>query len=330
MRYVPAERLFRLALLLAATHTGLTLDEMASTLGVGRRTVERLRDTLIKIFPLMNSWDDDANVRRWRLPGSVLAGLVAVRPETVVAIETSARECDVRGEADRALLLREAALALQAMMRPELLLRAEPDIEALMVAEGVAMRPGPRQMVANGVLTTLREAIKGFHQVEVCYKAADATVPRTSIVCPYGIIHGGYGYLVVNSENSEPMWTLRLDRIVSVGLTDRIFTRRKDFDMAAHAAQSFGLFQEEPFDVTLRFTPERSDEAAGWMFHPSQSMNREADGSLIVRFRAGGALEMAWHLFTWGTNVTIIAPEHLRAGMTELLVKGAEHHGRSP
>lgn len=70
MRYAPAERLLRLARHLAATRTGLTLDEMATEL--------------------------------------------EVRAEAVAAIETSARECEVRGETDRAALLREASTALRA------------------------------------------------------------------------------------------------------------------------------------------------------------------------------------------------------------------------
>ena len=80
MRYAPAERLLRLARHLAGTRTGLTLDEMASELAVGRRTAERLRDSLLAAFPQMESWDDAERVRRWRLPAVAAAGDGAVRP----------------------------------------------------------------------------------------------------------------------------------------------------------------------------------------------------------------------------------------------------------
>jgi predicted DNA-binding transcriptional regulator YafY len=97
-------------------------------------------------------------------------------------------------------------------------------------------------------------------------------------------------------------------------LLDRGFARREGFDLAAYAAQSFGVFQEESTDVILRFEPEVADDAAGWLFHPSQSVEREPGGALIVLFRAGGVQEMCWHLFTWGTEVAIVAPKELRAG----------------
>ena len=70
-------------------------------------------------------------------------------------------------------------------------------------------------------------------------------------------------------------------------------------------------FQEEPIDVVLRFEAETADDAAGWLFHPSQSIEREPGGGLLMRFRASGVQEMCWHLFTWGTEVTILAPERI-------------------
>ncbi len=330
MRYAPAERLLRLARHLAATRTGLTLGEMATELDVGRRTAERLRDSLAAMFPQMDCWDDDERVRRWRLPGSALVGIADVSPEAVAAIETSARECEVRGETDRAVMLREASTTLRAMMRPEALRRAEPDIAALMEAEGVAMRPGPRPVLVAGVLPTLRRAILGLQPVVVRYPGPDAVEPAIRILCPYGILYGGRGWLVAHVDGLPEMRLWRLDRIVSADLVDRGFKRREDFDLTAYAAQSFGVFQEDPIDVVLRFESEAADDAAGWVFHPSQSTEREPDGALTVRFRAGGMQEMCWHLFTWGAAVTVIEPEELRLYLAELAEAAAVHHGVQP
>ena len=118
----------------------------------------------------------------------------------------------------------------------------------------------------------------------------------------------------------------RLDRIASADPFDRGFARRDDFDLAAYAARSFGVFQEEPLDVVLRVAPEAADEAACWLFHPTQALEREADGSLLVRFRAGGVQEMCWHLFTWGTAVTVVAPDELRVALARMALETSEHH----
>jgi predicted DNA-binding transcriptional regulator YafY len=326
MRYAPSQRLFRLARSLAASRAGLTLDEMAAELEVGRRTVERLRDSLADMFPQLECWDDEQKMRRWRLPGSALVGVVEPRPEALAAIETSAREFDMRGETDRATLLREASTTLRVVMRPDALRRAEPDVAALMEAEGIAMRPGPRAVIAPGVLPTLRRAILGMQPVVVRYAGPDADEPNTRILRPYGILYGGRGWLVAHVDGLSDMRLWRLDRIVSIDLLDRGFARREDFDLSAYAAQSFGVFQEEPIDVVLRFEPEAAEDATCWMFHPTQSFEREPSGSLIVRFRSGGLQEMCWHLFTWGTAVKVIEPQELRMQLAAMADDLAEHH----
>ena len=327
MRYEPSQRLLRLALMLAGTRAGLTLDEIARELGVGRRTAERLRDGLVDLFPQLESWDDETRVRRWRLPGSALAGVAEPRAEVVAAVEALACECATRGEADRAGLLREAAATLCALMRPAALRRAEPDIEALMQAEGIAMRPGPRPRLDSALLPTLRRAILGVQLVAVRY-IRPGSEPALHLICPYGTLYGGDGraWLVGHVEGLPHMRLWRLDRIASLDLLDRCFARREDFDFRAYAAQSFGVFQEAPMDVVLRVTPEAAGEAACWLFHPTQVATREPDGALRVSFHAGGAQEMCWHLFTWGAAVTVLEPDELRLALGEMAADVAMHH----
>jgi predicted DNA-binding transcriptional regulator YafY len=299
---------------------------MSSDLGVGRRTVERLRDTLMSMFPQMDFWDDEERIRRWRLPSSALVGMADVGAGSIAAIETAARECESRGEPDRAALLREASTALRVVMRPDVLRKVEPDVAALMEAEGIAMRPGPRPKIAPDVLPKLRRAILGMQVVVLRYANPDAVEPVARIICPYGILYGGRGWLVAHVEELPEMRLWRLDRIVSVDLVDRNFSRREDFSLAAYAARSFGVFQEEPVDVVLRFAPEAADEAEGWEFHPTQTMEREEDGALIVSFKAGGIQEMCWHLFIWGESVTVLSPTRLRDELVQKATLVTAHH----
>jgi predicted DNA-binding transcriptional regulator YafY len=96
-----------------------------------------------------------------------------------------------------------------------------------------------------------------------------------------------------------------------------------DFDLAAFASQSFGIYQDEIEEVVLRIAPEGAAEARGWRWHPTQTIEDQPDGSVLVRFRASGMRELAWHLFTWGEQATIEAPQRLKAVMAgELAAAG--------
>jgi predicted DNA-binding transcriptional regulator YafY len=326
MRYAPAERVLRLALRLAGSRTGLTLDEMAADLEIGRRTAERLRDSLLLLFPQMEHTDDELRVRRWRLPVTALAGLAEPRAEAIAAVDGAAREAAARGDADRAALLRDAAATLRALMPAASLRRAEPDIAALLEAEGLAMRPGPRVRVAAGVLPTLRRAILASQVVTLHYRPAYADAPLQRAVCPYGILYGGRGWLLAHVEDLPELRLWRLDRIASAELCERAYRRDPDFDLSAYAARSFGVFQEEPVDVVLRFAPEAAEQAADWLFHPTQAMRREADGGMIVSFYCGGMQEMCWHLFRWGSTVRVIAPSSMQKMISLLASELADHH----
>ena len=102
-----------------------------------------------------------------------------------------------------------------------------------------------------------------------------------------------------------------MPNISRVEIAEEYFDRDENFDLAQFAKQSFGIFQEKPFDVVWKFSPRAANDARDFIFHPDQSVEKQEDGSLIVRFRAGGAMEMCWHLFSWGEDVEVLEPQHL-------------------
>jgi predicted DNA-binding transcriptional regulator YafY len=100
-----------------------------------------------------------------------------------------------------------------------------------------------------------------------------------------------------------------------IELTGDVFERPADFNLGLWMQRSFGIWQEEVYDVVWRFTPEAAEDARLYLFHQTQVMTDEPDGSLPVSFRAGGLREMCWHLFRWGDQVEILSPPELRAAM---------------
>jgi hypothetical protein len=90
--------------------------------------------------------------------------------------------------------------------------------------------------------------------------------------------------------------TFCLINIEKVEITESSFQRRKKFLLRAFAERSFGVFQEKPFHVVWRFSPKAAADVRQFLFNSTQTFEDQPDGSLIARFRAGGALEMCCHL----------------------------------
>jgi predicted DNA-binding transcriptional regulator YafY len=100
----------------------------------------------------------------------------------------------------------------------------------------------------------------------------------------------------------------------TAAVTGESFIRDPGFDIDKHAQKAFGAFQNdsEYGEVVWKFKPEVASHARAFLFHPTQVLEDQPDGSLIVRFSASGHLEMCWHLYTWGDQVEVLAPQALR------------------
>ena len=325
MRYERVADIVRLAIRLQGAG-GLSLDDIGSEFEVSRRTAERMRDAVEHAFgPLEYEQADDGR-RRWRLRSNALRDLIRVSADELVELETAAAEVERAGLQERAALLRDLAGKLRALAGEAERRRIEPDLEALTMAEGLAMRPGPRPRIEPGLLMTLREAIKAGRTVSFRYLSRMTGRRSRQRVQPHGILYGSRAYLVGRSDWTEEMRYWVLANMSEAALSDESFEFDEDFDLKEFAGRSFGVFQEEPIDVVLRFAAEAAADAATFLFHPGQEMANDDEGSLIVRFTAGGTREMCWHLFTWGDAVTVVAPESLRAQMAEMCSRLAAHH----
>jgi predicted DNA-binding transcriptional regulator YafY len=172
------------------------------------------------------------------------------------------------------------------------------------------------------VLARLREALLAGRMVKFDY----GNPPRWRKVVPYGLLFGPRAYLIARVKSRAVPVPFRLDAIHELEVLDEPGAPPPDFDLRAYAERSFGVFQEEPLEVVLRFAPSAAPDARAFVFHPTQTLSDEPDGSLMVRFRAGGVLEIAHHLLTWGPSVTIVAPKALEDRMRELVAAVHAHY----
>ena len=320
MRYEKAEVLVRLALDLQGSLGGLSLDEIRErcapdpAMPLSRRTAERLRDAIERLFPQLEQTNPGEFPKRWRLPSATANSLTEVDADELAALATAAAVLRRENLADQAAKVDSAATKLRATLKRQTIARIEPDLEPLLAADGLVCRPGPKPRIDTRMIAALRRAIIGQNIVLLHYRYRGSGRRGYDSVHPYGFLYGNRHYLVAWSENERTrnFRSFALSNIERVEIREEIFDRDPDFSLAAYAARSFGVFQEEPFEVVWKFTPKAAPDAREFMFHPTQVMEDLPDGSLIVGFRAGGALEMAWHLVTWGNEVEVVKPERLR------------------
>lgn len=308
--------------MLAATAEGLTLDEMSERLGVGRRTVERMRDAVRDVFPQLEEVDDPPT-RRFRIPAGLDGLFQAPTAEELAALAAAAELFAQQGAGARAGALKSLEQKVLSATRTAARRKLAPDLEALLQAETIAVQAGPRPFEDAEVLAAMREALLSMRSLSFRYEGG-ATPGRRREVTPFGMLFGRSNYLVADEGSGPRNW--RLDRISDIAVTERAAARPDSFSLQDYADESFGIFHDDTEDVVLRATRAGAEDALRWRFHANQSLEPQADGSVIVRFRASGMLELAWHLFTWGDRIEVLAPQLLKTTLARQIEIARQAH----
>jgi predicted DNA-binding transcriptional regulator YafY len=326
VRYARADRLIQLALEMQAARGGLTLTDIEQRFEVSRRTAIRMRDAVIAAFPQADEVPSNDRSKRWRLSGGAARPLLGITADDLASLENAAAILVRENLLDQADELRGVASKIRATLAAELMRKIDPDLGALAEAEGLAMRPGPRPAIAASLFATLRTAIKSCRKVSFRYASRMSGKDEVRTVRPLGFLYGHRHYLVaLKDEDLAPGASGSTVRFFSLPQISRLrlladnFDRDPDFSLREFVAPSFGVYEEAPVDVVWRFSAQAAATARQFQFHPSQAVEVCADGTMLVRFHAGGLLEMAWHLMTWGRHVEVIEPAALRHMMPETM-----------
>lgn len=331
MRYSRLTDLVRLAFQMQGRADGVSLNDIGESFGVSRRTAERMRDAVRDAFPQIEETNEPGEFKRWRLPAGSTGRLAHPTVEDIAALHRGSELA--RQSGDKATADQLAALSdrLRANLPNAQRARLEPDIAALLEADGVALRPGPRERIPDEILNHLRQAILAGVWIKADHRARETgALSRNARIGPLAMLLGeGRQYLVAYSDWAKDFRLFALAGFEKIELSNYSFERPDDFDLAAWMQRSFGVWQEDPYDVVWRFTPEAAAEARTYLFHPTQEMSDEPDGSLTVRFRAGGLKEMCWYLFRWGGQVEVLAPRILREELAEKVRRMAKRRSIS-
>lgn len=314
--YEKLRDLFELALWMHEDVEGVSIKDIEKRYKISRRTAERWRKSLYEIFPNMIEMDNfrHGKEKRWRIPQRSVNfnTLLTFSAQELAVFNTAISNLERSGLHDNAKILREVEIKVRSIIRPEHRTRITVDADAMMSAEGLALRPGPKVIADEGVVSKIRDAILSMHQIQISYLNRQGRVNNNTLM-PYGIIYGDRNhYLLARHSDGysegEPHHFI-LSNIQEIKILPETYTIPDDFSLEKFTERSFGVFQEEPFEVEWLFDKDVAPDAKRFTFHPTQELIENPDGSLTVKFKAGGRREMDWHLYTWGNHVKVIKPK---------------------
>ncbi|MCC6932827.1 MAG: WYL domain-containing protein [Deltaproteobacteria bacterium] len=312
-RYSKLENLLRLAISMQASEAGISLEDIERTYKVSRRTAERMRDTIVKVFGHSIGTIGADGKKYWKLGLQSCELLPSFNAEELAILFSSAALLKLEGrQSDAAILINLKQKLINLIDRKK---RAgiETDVAALLEAEGMITRPQPRVEVNEQIVFDLRAAVLARRKVRITYCANFRKCLTHHIVDPYGILYGHRHYLVAWSDRQDCFRSYTLTNIRSVEVLDRYY-EAKEFCLRTFSNRAFGPYTEDRLhDVIWDFHNRAAAHAMQYAFHPTQEVEKLTNGAVIVKFRASGLQEMVKHLITWGKDVNVVAPPELKS-----------------
>lgn len=318
-KYSQAARLHDLIRILE-TRYGATVEELVEECQVTRRTIYRDLKAIEEAgYPLISERQDDGQVLY-----SFITGYSKIPPVTF-SLEELMTLYLCRGQLDflKGTPFQDDLEAIFTRIRSSMPPRSVAHLERL--AEASAPRflgfkdySGQRQL-----LTDLRQALLKQLRVEIKYRPANRR--KTSYqVDPYTLLFfknalylGGYAH------NRKALRLFAIERIESLTLLGERFEVPEEYSAEELTGAAFGLIDDgAPQQIELQFDQEIALLVRERVWHPQQQIEKQADGSLILRFAAAGDKEILSWLYSFVPHVRVLGPEPLRRQFVEGLSRG--------
>ncbi len=301
-RYSRVSDIIDLATYMASKVQGITIPDIMERYAVSRRTAERMRDSLMNIFPEVDEIETNDTYKHWGFSNNVISSLISFSAKEIANIEQMQRRTtnkELKKE------LSETLTKIKALTNKRQT-NAEENIELFMQTEGYAVRQMPQYSINIGTLDIIRKALQLSKKVTGIYHDKKREIE------PLGMIYGAKIYLVAREKSKgDGIYNYLLHKFSDLKLTEKSFDKG-DFNLQEYSKQSFGVYHGEILNVKLLFSKELAQEAENFNFHPTQKGKFNEDGTYTVTFKASGNKEIIWHVFRWGAGCKIIAPKSLQ------------------
>ncbi|RIH88970.1 helix-turn-helix transcriptional regulator [Calidithermus roseus] len=288
---------------------GLSVQQIATRLGVARQSVYRLREKAQALGVWARTHEDDPEVPTgW------------MRLEDPKRVEMTFRLTQEEAEALKAAVARVESLTPLARQALQRLGRGE--FSRVQKEEPVFYTPLADEY-PEGLFERVTRAIRERRVCEVTYKNARGQV-RTYRFDPYALIaRDPHLYLVGANHNSrkaghDPIKDLRLDQVQDLKLTRERFPKPA-FDVRAYVQGRFRAFGGEgkPVCVRVRFSPEKAGFIRRTRRHPTQVVEGLEDGSVIWQVEVPLSEDLVHFIVGYGPHAAVLEPEELKLKVVE-------------
>lgn len=310
------EEIIELAMMFQNSYCGLCIDDIKEHFECSRRSAERMKALLFDLFPeKIEEVQTNDKKKRWRFIKGTMNALISFSADDFANLEyLKGLSTDERKQKE----LDELIAKIKALTPQKNLHSLETDVSAILESEGFAIRQYSRVKADKLTLGKIRTALLSFKRIKFSYPINSET--KKIELNPYGVIISDKYYLVGFNEYVNDLRLYKVDKMTELEVLDEYFDKDEKFSLPEYCKNSFGIYQEEPINVTLEFSESVADDVKNYHFHPTQKIKQLDNGAVQVKFSASGMHAMCQEIFKWGCDVKIKKPVELKKYYQKYLI----------
>jgi len=186
-------------------------------------------------------------------------------------------------------------------------------VDPAWVDERMTVFPESRTFIDPTIWDSVAEGLRHSRQLEIHYLRPGAETGVDRLVDPYHLVSfQGEWYLVGHCHLRREVRTFAISRIRTVRSKGVNFRIPASFSFENFSGHHFGIFRgERDFLVKILFPPSHRPYVEEREWRPDQSLDRQADGAVVLSFTSNHLFEVKRWVLSWGAGVKVLAPPEL-------------------
>lgn len=164
------------------------------------------------------------------------------------------------------------------------------------------------------IFNKIMQSISEKRSIDVLYHTLHSGQEKKRRIDPYGVVfHDGAWMLIGYCHLQQAIRTFALDMFKELKLTNFLFKLANDFDLKKHLSTSWGIRDDKPVEVVVRFASKVADYITRKdKWHPSEKRKILKNGDIELSFTVAGVEEIKRWIYSWLPHVEIVSPAWFR------------------
>ena len=159
----------------------------------------------------------------------------------------------------------------------------------------------------------LQKALLHQYRIKLTYAKKGLKNTSEYELDPYTLIfHKGGIYLLGYAHNRKAMRLFALERIRGIEVTRQRFEILADYEPEKHFSSAFGVVNDNPMHVRVRFSHKIAHAVLERNWMPGQKLTTDSEGRVTIEFEAAGEMELASWILSYGAHAEVLDPPELR------------------